>query len=271
MSARFIGSSHRRVRVELVGRGQVDVQRADRHPAVGDRMEVGTGSVVARSAGLADPVDRLAARIGRGNDGFGVVALAESRHLGRADFVVRAVRDVHVQQHRLRPGTRDEALDDAAGQPCRAVHMRVPLLDQREGDRRNAEQEALHRRGDGAGIDRVVAHVRAVVDAGDDQVRTLLQQPGDRHMDAIRGRAIDEVKPASRLAHRQWPAQGQRIRRARPVTFRRVDRDFREIGQDRGERLDARGEVAVVVADQDAHGRILSNRADQPSAGQSRM
>ena len=39
-----------------------------------------------------------------------------------------------------------------------------------DGDRRHPEHDALERRGDGAGVGDVVAEVRAVVDARDDEV-----------------------------------------------------------------------------------------------------
>ena len=116
---------------------------------------------------------------------------------------IGAVRDVDVEQ----PGRCRRRLGAAPARSrsraTRAAASRCaqPFCDLRERDRRNAEQVAFHRRGDGARVERVVAHVGAVVDAGDDQVGPVLEQPGERDVDAVGRRAVDVAKAVGRRVY----------------------------------------------------------------------
>jgi hypothetical protein len=64
---------------------------------------------------------------------------------------------------------------------------------QRYGYRGNAEESALHRRRHGAGIQHVVAEVGAIVDAGNQDVGLLLEQPRDGDVHAIGRGAVNVV------------------------------------------------------------------------------
>ena len=141
------------------------------------------------------------------------------------------------------------------------VEVLPALLHLREGDRRNAEQEALHRRRDGARIERVLAHVGALVDSGDDEVRALLEQARQRQVDAVGRRSVDVAKAVRGGVDREAAVERQRVRRAARVLLGRDDVEIAEPFA----RLDERGqpgsEVAVVVGDEDAHGpKIVGSR-----------
>ena len=81
-------------------------------------------------------------------------------------------------------GSRPETADAALGSAFRIVLALGP------------QQVALHRRGDRARINGVVAHVRAIVDPRNDQVGSMFEQAGDGHV----------------LGHNQQVRCGQEIR-----------------------------------------------------------
>src|SRR5690606_35905326 len=121
-------------------------------------------------------------------------------------------------------------------------------------DRRQAEETPLHRRGDGARIDDVVAQVGGVVDAGDDDVRLHLEHAGDGDVDAVGGRAEHAPDLRLDLFHPQRHVQGQRVAGAGAVAVRGDDQDLvAGIAQALREDADAGGIDAVIVADQYAH------------------
>ena len=115
------------------------------------------------------------------------------------------------------------------------------------------EQIALGRGGDGARVDRVVAHVGAVIDARDHHVRQLVEQAGHREMHAVGRRAVDEQETVGRAAHGQRPIERQRVGRAAAVALGRDDGDLGVRSELSGEAFQTGREVAVVVAEQDAH------------------
>ena len=82
---------------------------------------------------------------------------------------------------------------------------------------------------------------------------TVIEHAGDGQMHAVGRRAIDEVEAVGRAAQAQRPVERQRIAGAAAVALGRDDGDVGDRRQRLGERLDARGEIAVVVAQQDAH------------------
>jgi hypothetical protein len=91
------------------------------------------------------------------------------------------------------------------------VKMIPAFLDERKGNRWNAEKIAFGGGRHGAGVQCVLAHVRAIVDARDDQVGTKIQQARQGNMDAVRRRAIDIVKAVGGLMDGQRPVERQGI------------------------------------------------------------
>ena len=71
-------------------------------------------------------------------------------------------------------------------------------------------------------------------------------------MNAIGGRAVDELEAVRRTAHGQRAIERQRVRRAAAVALGRDDGDVGVRAQRGGERLEAGGEIAVVVRQEDA-------------------
>ena len=208
------------------------------------------------AAGRPDPVGGLAARRLQLHHRLGLVALAQARHLDAAQLGRRQVGHVDVEQHRLARAARGEALDQLERDAARCRNARPPC-GQRDRDRRDAEQVAFGGGGHGAGVDRVVAHVGAEVDARDDHVGREVEQPGDREVHAVGRRAVDGEVAVRRAAHRQRPVERERVRGAGAVALGRDHGDLAQLAQRLGEQRDARREVAVVVGHQDAHRRIL--------------
>ncbi len=246
-------ATHSRIARDLVRVRQVDLQRRDRHAVRRDRVEIGARPGVLRRARGADPVHHLAARILDLHDALGLVTLAEPGDLDAAQRLERDVRHVDVEQHRMLDRLGLEPPDDVAGNARRSGKVAPGLARERQRHRRDAEEKTLGGRGDGARIDRVVAHVRAEVDAGDDEVRQLVEEAGHRQVHAIGRRAVHEQEPVGGAPHRERAVERQRIGGAAAIALRRDHRDFAQIGQCIGEMRETRREVAVVVGEEDAH------------------
>ena len=132
------------------------------------------------------------------------------------------------------------------------------------GNRWDTQQITFRRGGNGAGINRVVAHVRPVVNARYHHVRQKIQQARDGHMHAVRRGAVDVIKTILRARQLERAIQGQGIARAAAIAFRRDDGDVRNCAQYRGQFMQTGGEIAIVITQQDAHqywGRVAWNRA----------
>ena len=195
------------------------------------------------------------------------MAAAEAGDDPRQPIGIGPVRDVHIEQiRRARRRLRQHLLDHAARHARRRVEMVPALVDLREGDRRHAEEKALHRGGHGARIQRVVAHVRALVDARHDQVGLVLQQAGQRDVNTVGRRAVDVAHAVGCRVHRQRPVQGQGVGSAAGVLLGSHHVELAEpfAGVDQGR--EAGGEITVVVRDQDAHRAIVGMRGHVTSA-----
>ncbi len=92
--------SHSPISVERRMARQVDLQRRDRHVAIGDGMEVRALARVRALAGRPHPVHRAAARIGRAQHGRRAMPVPEARRLEAAQLLVRQVGHVDVEDHR---------------------------------------------------------------------------------------------------------------------------------------------------------------------------
>ena len=103
----------------------------------------------------------------------------------------------------------EAALDDVPGQAGCGVDVFPAMGRLRKGDRRDPEQKTFSGRRHGARVQRVVAHVGAIVDARHDQIGPLTEHAGERHVHAIGRRAVDEIKAIGRLLHRQRALQRQ--------------------------------------------------------------
>ena len=156
----------------------------------------------ARVAGRADPVDGVAARAGLADHRLARMAAAQAGDAPRQRVGIGAVGDVHVQQ----PGPRRRAV--CARHARSRCAPRAPLRRDAPSPSTTCENAiagmpnrkpsiaAGHR----ARMKRVVAHVGAVVDARDDQIGPLRQQPGERDVHAVGRRAGDVAERVERLA-----------------------------------------------------------------------
>src|SRR5581483_7386974 len=177
------------------------------------------------------------------------------------------VGHVDVEKHRLAEGRPGKALDQLERHADGALKMLAGLAGEGHRDRRNAEQIAFDRGGDGAGVDRVVAHVGAEIHSGDDDIRCEIEQSGHRDVHAIGGCAVNGVVAIRGAAHHQRPVEGERVRGPRAVALRGDDRDLAEPRQGLRKQGDTRREVTVVVGDENFHandstvGRTLNRLA----------
>jgi hypothetical protein len=181
------------------------------------------------------------------------VAEAETRRPDSFDVRTRQVRYVDVQDGIGRQRIGKIALDDAAHEVGGGAEVAAVGEHERHGDRRDAEETALHRGRHGAGVQHVVAEVRAVIDPGDQHVGRLLEQTGDRDVHAIRRRTVHVVHVVLGALDAQRRIERQRVARAAAVAVRRDDRDLREIGEMLRERPQAGREIAIVVGKEDPH------------------
>jgi len=128
-------------------------------------------------------------------------------------------------------------------------------------NRRDAKEIAFHRRSHGARVERVVAHVGAVVDARQHQVGPLRQHPSHGQVHTIRRRAVDDPEAfdmvAARFKDRQRPAQRERVGRAAGVLFGGDDVDLTEPFAGPHQGGQSRSKVSVVVGNEDAHAAAL--------------
>ena len=181
-------------RADLLRVGEVDLERRDRHGAALERVEVGAGPRLARRARGPDPVHGLAARILSLHHWLRLVAPSQPRHLDAGERLVGHVRHVHVEEHGSTERRARQAFHEIVRHAACGLVVRELLAHQRDRDRRDAEQVALGGRGDGARIERVVAHVGAAVDARNDHVGLEVEEARHRHVDAIGRRPVHVVE-----------------------------------------------------------------------------
>ena len=143
-----------------------------------------------------------------------------------------------------------------------------PARAERDGERWDAEQRPLHRRRDRARVRDVVAEVRALVDARDDQRRARARRmPLIGEVHAVGGRAVDGEALRPELLDAQRPVQRERVAHRALLAIGRDDHHLAEGAERLGERRDALGVDAVVVGDQDERRGIHDGRAQGATKG----
>ena len=98
---------------------------------------------------------------------------------------------------------RQHLLHQLAGFSRRRIKVAPTFVDLRKSDGWHAKQIAFHRGAHGARVNRVVAHVGAVVDARHHEVGFVIEQACQRNVHAIRRRAIHVAKTVAGLVHIQ--------------------------------------------------------------------
>ena len=177
--------------------------------------------------GVGDPVIGIAAAVDALVDIEPLLPPPSQR--GDRDALDRlgpAIGKIDVDQHALAHALGEDFADNVrrkltARFPKRRL-ARARFIRLRQRDRGNAEKCALHRTGDGAGIDNVLAGIAAAVDAGEDQIRHLaVEQMTRAHDDAIGRRAAHRIPALGDLAQAQWIVERQRMRDAGLIVLRR--------------------------------------------------
>jgi len=106
---------------------------------------------------------------------------------------------------------------------------------------------SLRRRGHRAGIDDVVAEIRAVVDTGYDNVGTLIEKPHDRKHHTISRGPVDRTRGIVDTRDTEGAIEGQGVTRGALLTVRRDNSDIPPRFGGCPQRLEARSEKAIVV------------------------
>ena len=93
-----------------------------------------------------------------------------------------------------------------------------------------------------------------MIDTRDDDVGQVLEQPRDREMHAVGRRAVDVLVTEVGTPHGERTIERQGIAGAGAIALGCDDRDFTEWRERFGQSLKARGEVTIIVAEENPHG-----------------
>ena len=108
-------------------------------------------------------------------------------------------------------------------------------------------QRRLARRSHRSRVVDVLAHIRAVIDAGDHEVRFFRKQAVQRHNHCIRGSALDRPMPRTFRVHHDRPPQRQRLRRPALLRERRYNAHRSEVFQRLLQRAQPFRAISIVI------------------------
>ena len=184
------------------------------------------------------------------------MATPQTRRANALHGVKRQIRHIDIEQNRsggiLFPAGK-ETLDDFSCHGRSRRQFRPPLVDLAERNGVDAEDIAFDGGGHRTRIHRIVAHVGAAVDAGHDQIGTVVEKPRQGQMHAIRGRSAHHEDIFGSVGYRKRFIERERIARAAVVMLGRYDGNAAESAHFVGKRIDAGRHVAVVIADENMH------------------
>ena len=219
---------------------EIYLQRRHGNITLGDGFEVGAGSGVLLRTGGPDPVHRTPPRIVRRQDALGAMAESEPGRPQPPQGRQRHVRDVDIENECGLERALDQLPDELSGNFGGGLEVRLRVRRRAQGNRDGgqAEEAPLDGRRHGAGIEHVIAQVRAVVDPGDHHVMLVVEQAGDREVHAVGRRALNVVDARLGLEHPQGHIEGQGVARATAIAVRRDDGDLGEVCERLLEKVD---------------------------------
>jgi hypothetical protein len=216
-------------------------------------MEVRTLDGLPLGVLTADPVVVAASRIHLLHQRVMVDAAPEAGDPHTTDLRPRPAGEVDVQQVTAWQSFCEQAPDESGDEPRGLGEVRHRSGREGGGDRWCPLQGALDGRGHRARVEHVLAHVGTEVDAGDDQVGSLIEQAVERGDDTVGRRAIHAVDVGLVLLDAEGAVERERVRGGALVTIRGND----DHAPQRSQRLlevAQRGRLdAVVVREQDVH------------------
>ncbi len=188
---------------------QIDLKRGDGNTAAFDRVEVGSRPGLGGRSGSADPIDRIVPRRAHPDNRLRLVAPAKTGHFGATQVAIGDIGNIDVQQHRLGNRIAEKTLHQFPRDAAGGIEMITLETGQGKCNRRNTQQKPFGRRGNRSRINRVVTHIGTVINAGNDNIGQVIEHSGNRQMDAIRRRAINEIKSVCGLFQENRPIQRQ--------------------------------------------------------------
>ena len=233
--------------------GKIELQRGHRYVAMFNGVKVRSGPRILSGTRRTDPVKQPAPGVVRLYHRLGAMAIAEARRLKSAQLGPAHIGHIDIQGRVRRQRRIFELLQQHANRlPGRIEPARI-LADQGNGNRRKTQEAAFRRRGHRARIQHVVAEIGAMVDAGDDHIRILIEQSGQGQVYAIGRRAVHAINTVSRPVDAQRRIQSQRMTRAALIAIRRDNDDVGEVRKRQRQRGEAIGLVAIIVTKQYSH------------------
>jgi len=246
-----------------VGVVEIEADGRQAHPVLGDGVDVRIELIRRDQEVAGDPVVLPASWAGAALNGVFVAHFAEHA-VGNALIIIRR-REVDVDGVVVPLKGGQQGFKIVADE-CRGFSkagLGAGIMG--KGKAWDAVEAAFQRGSDGAGIDDVNAQVRAVVDAGEDQVELDFFKFGETNFDTVCGGAVDgplccasgiEVGAAgvNDVVH------GQRMTFSALLNLRRCDVDLVMWDEGFGEGFQSGGLDAVVVADEDVHSEITAFR-----------
>jgi DNA-nicking Smr family endonuclease len=237
--------------------GEINLQGCNGHKTIGYRMEIGALACILPGASRPDPVHAFTLGIGHRNNRLGAMPATQARRLDAAQLVIGQIRNIDVE--------RDATLNRLFKQPRNQLlrHLRsgvkiaatVWLHAEREGYCWQTEKTTFDCCRHSARIERVVAQICAVVDAGANQIEFEIKVARDGDVHAVsRCAAGNVMHPRLCLQHTQWHIKRQRIAGTAAIAIWRHDSCPGQRRKRRIEFADAFREITVVVADQNMHG-----------------
>src|SRR4051812_27504884 len=214
----------------------------------------------------SDPVDLPPPRVLHPGERLGEIPAAQLGHLNPLDLGRGNSRQVDVQQHLLW-----KVLD--TGDPLNQLDQEIMVRRHRfrlvagkgDADSRNSQSDRFHGSGNGTGIENILSHVRPVVDAGEDEIRSLGHQRLERQHDAIGRGPIDLPGTVGTTGRPERPMQCEGVGGAALFPVGSNDGNGADLPARLRQEGNARCQHAVIIADQNVQPSALFFAGTFPS------
>ena len=217
-------------------------------------MEIGVRASRPGDVSPADPVDLSPPRIFHPRHFLVKHAAAERGHPDPFDLIARNRGQIDVEQCVLGEFLHGHDAGEQTRQPgTMALHVLQIEAPVGNGHARNPRGQSLHGRRDGPRVKHVLAHVGAVVDPGEHEIRLLRHEGIEREQHAVGRRPVHLVGAVAAACRPQRPVQRQRMRGRALLAIGSDDGHLPQLARGRRQETEAARQDSVIVADQDIH------------------